>query len=78
MWPFKQRPAEHETNPGRGGLLLSQLEITKRYGYRGSQMAGQQDLLRESLERHEPRLSPMTEPHGTERAASAGEETVWP
>lgn len=67
MWPFKRRPAEHgpekhETNAGRGGLPLSQLEITKRYGYRGSQTAGHQDLLRESLGRHEPRLSRVAEP----------------
>ncbi len=62
MWPFRRKPAEEEVDLGRKALRESQLAITKRYGWQRSQAASDQDVLRESLERHEPGLLPLAEP----------------
>ena len=61
MWPFRRKPTEVEVDLGRKALRESQLAITKRYGWQWSETANNQDVLRESLERHEPGL-PVAEP----------------
>ena len=62
MWPFRRKPAEGEVDLGRKALRESQLAITMRYGWEWSQTANEQDVLQESLERHEPGLLPISEP----------------
>lgn len=62
MWPFRRKPTEGEVDLGRKELRESQLAITKRYGWQWSQTADDQDVLRASLERHEPGLVPVVEP----------------
>ena len=56
MWPFRRKPTEGEVDLGRKALRESQLAITQRYGWQSSQ-TNEQDVLRESLERHEPALA---------------------
>jgi hypothetical protein len=62
MWPFRRKPAPPEVDLGRTELLQSQLEITEGYGWQESSPADDQDVLRESLERHEDDLLPPAEP----------------
>jgi hypothetical protein len=63
MWPFRRRkPAQPELDLGRKELRESQLENTKRYGWQESEPSSDQDVLRESLERHEDDLLPAAEP----------------
>lgn len=61
MWPFRRKPTETEVDLGRKALRESQLAITQRYGWQWSQR-NEQDVLRESPERHEPALVPVVEP----------------
>jgi len=61
MWPFRRKPTEVEVDLGRKALRESQLAITQHYGWQPSQKAKDQDVLRESLERHEPGL-PVADP----------------
>jgi hypothetical protein len=61
MWPFRRKPTEGEVDLGRKALRESQLAITQRYGWQWSQ-TNDQDVLRESLEHHEPALVPVVEP----------------
>ena len=62
MWPFRRKPAPPEADLGRIELRQSQLEITKGYGWQESLPAGDEDELRESLERHEDDLLPVAKP----------------
>ncbi len=61
MWPFRRKPTEGEVDLGRKALRESQLAITKRYGWQWSETGNEHEVLRESLERHEPGL-PVAEP----------------
>jgi hypothetical protein len=62
MWPFRRKPAQPEVDLGRQELRVSQLENTMQYGWQESRPATDQDVLRESLERHEDNLSEIAEP----------------
>jgi hypothetical protein len=62
MWPFRRKPASPEVDLGRRELRQSQLEITKGYGSQTAEPESDQDVLRESLERHEDDLVPVAEP----------------
>jgi hypothetical protein len=62
VWPFTRKPAEPEVDLGRTELRESQLENTKRYGWHESEPSGDQDVLRESLERHQDDLLGVAEP----------------
>jgi hypothetical protein len=62
MWPFRRKPAQPEVDLGRQELPESQLENTRQYGWQDERPATNQDVLRESLERHEDDLSQIAEP----------------
>jgi hypothetical protein len=58
---FRRKPAQPDIDLGREELRKSQLTNTMKYGWQESGPANDQDVLRESLERHEDDLAARDE-----------------
>ena len=58
---FRRKPAQPAVDLGREELRESQLTNTMQYGWQESGPANDQDVLRESLERHEDDLAARDE-----------------